>query len=350
MSAEMAKALLLAVLALLLMGCGAPEARYYLGTFGGSGELAELYHLLEREQDAESRFVLIQQIAHNLANAGRREAEVLFLTTHVAREPVDPFNGYYLLMAAQVYEELGETPLAVHYYARVLKDHQDLLVKGESVHLYCLQRLVAIESRAQERIGYYKDLSSPRFSGSIEHPGTLYFRLAQSYEEVGNWEQAIKAYNLFLGTADLEVPGVTNAGRVAAEKVLFYYADPTWTVSDLATLVEAVRDAIERKDIAKLRRYQARVNFSAEGWEQAAPSEEVPEEFAIGNYLAISNARVEGELDPTSNEREAWLRTTNWSFRPTTWYLYFRRIDFPAKPEVNGQWEWAGIKFGERLR
>ena len=89
---------------------------------------------------------------------------------------------------------------------------------------------------------------------------------------------------------------------------------------------------------------------AGEGWEQAAPSEEVPEEFAIGNYLASSNPIVESELDPTSNDREAWLRTANWSFRPTTWYLYFRRIDFPAKPEVNGHWEWAGIKFGERLR
>lgn len=350
MPAEMAKAPIPAVLALLLVGCGAPAARYYLGTFGGSGELAELYRLLEREKGPESRFVLTQQIAHNLANAGRREAEIIFLTTHAARDAADPFDAYYLLMAAQAYEELGETPLAVHYYARVLKNHQDLLVKGESVHLYCLQRLVELETSAQERIGYLKELSSPRFSGKVERPGALYFRLAQSYEEVGNWEQAVKAYNLFLGTADLEVPGVTNASRVAAEKVLFYYADPTWTVPDLATLVEAVRDAIERKDIAKLRRYQARVNFSAEGWEQAAPSEEVPEEFAISNYLASSNPSVGSELDPTSNDREAWLRTTNWSFRPTTWYLYFRRIDFPAKPDVNGHWEWAGIKFGERLR
>jgi tetratricopeptide (TPR) repeat protein len=350
MPAEMIRALVPVALALSLLGCGAPEARYYLGTFGGSGDLAEVYHLLDREQDEEGRFALIQQAARDLANAGRREAEIVFLTTHAARYPADPFNGYYLLMAAQVYEELDETPLAVHYYTRVLKDQQDLLVKGQSVHLYCLQRLVELDTRAQERIGYYKELSSPRFSGQVEYPGALYFHLARSYEEVGNWEQAIKAYNLFLGTADLEVPGVTDASRVAAEKVLFYYADPTWTAPDLATLVEAVRDAIQHRDIAKLRRYQAKVNFSAEGWEQAAPSEEVPEEFAIGNYLASSNPSVESELDPTSNDREAWLRTTNWSFRPTTWYLYFRRIDFPAKPEVNGHWEWAGIKFGERLR
>lgn len=346
----MAKVILLAALALPLLGCGAPEVRYYLGTLGRDREIGELYQLLERESDAERRFVLVQQLAHALAAAGRREAEVVFLTTRVARQVDDPFNGYYLLMAAQVSEELGEVPLAVHYYARVLKNHQDLLVKGQSVHLHCLQRLVELETRAPQRIGYYKELTSPRFSGRVELPGTLYFRLAQSYEEVGNWEQAIKAYNLFLGTADLDVPGVTDASRVATEKVLFYYADPTWTVPDLATLVEAVRDAIRRKDTAKLRRYQARVNFFAEGWDQAAPSEEVPEEFAIGGYLAGSNPHVEDQLDPTSNDREAWLRTTNWSFRPTTWFLYFRRIDFPAKPEVNGQWEWAGIKFGERLR
>jgi hypothetical protein len=58
---------------------------------------------------------------------------------------------------------------------------------------------------------------------------------------------------------------------------------------------------------------------------------------------------IDADLAPFSNDREAYLKTTDWNFRPPTWYLYFRKADFPANPDVNGQWEWAGIYFGEKL-
>ena len=54
------------------------------------------------------------------------------------------------------------------------------------------------------------------------------------------------------------------------------------------------------------------------------------------------------DLDRDSNTREAYLRTWGWSYRIKTWYLYFRRVHFPADPEIHGQWEWAGIYFGEK--
>lgn len=349
----MAKAWALAIAALALAGCAASDLRYY----PRGGELRELFRLLDQEKvgtdarpgDGERRFVLIQQIALALAAAGEREKEIVFLTTHVERNPTDPFNGYYLMLAAEAERELGAVPLAVHYYSRVLKTQADLLVGGRSIHLHSLQQLVELESRPAERIGYYKELLS-RFVDQVEHPGSLYFLLAKSYEEAGEWEQAIYAYRLYLASEDAEVPGVPDASRQAAEKVVFYNSNPSdWAVPDLSTLVENIRDAIQRKDIAKLRRYQAKANFFAEGWNQQTPSEEVPEEFSIGAYLASSNPHVDSQLDPASGDRDAWLRTTDWSFRPPTWYLYFHRIDFPAKPEANGQWEWAGIIFGERL-
>ncbi len=346
MGKGLARAVLPVALALALSGCGSPTARYY----PRGGELGELFRLLDQAGDEQSRFVLTQQIAFGLATGGQRAEEIVFLTTHVEQAPTDQYNGYYLMLAAEAERELGAVPLAVHYYARVLATQQDLLVAGASVHLHCLQQLVELESRPAERIGYYKELLS-RFSDKVEHPGSLYFLLARSYEEAGEWEQAIMAYGQYRQSEDQEVPGISTADarREATEKVLFYYADVTWATPDLPTLVENVRDAIQRKDVAKLHRYQAKVNFSAEGWNQQAPSDEIPEEFAITNYLASSNPRVEDQLDPMSNDQEAYLRTTNWNFRPVTWFLRFRRIDFPAKPEVNGQWEWAGIKFGEHL-
>jgi hypothetical protein len=50
-----------------------------------------------------------------------------------------------------------------------------------------------------------------------------------------------------------------------------------------------------------------------------------------------------------SNDREAYLRSTGWNYRIPTWYFYFRRVEYPADPESNGAWEWAGVFFGEKL-
>jgi tetratricopeptide (TPR) repeat protein len=349
-----ARAALAGVLAavLALAGCGAPGTRYYVGTFEQNRELRELFGLLDREKEDENRFVLIQQIGHALANAGKREKEILFLTTHVEKNPADIFNAYYLLMVADAYRDAKAIPLAIHYYLRILKNHADLLVGGQSIHLHCLQELIDLETRPEYKIEYYKELIS-RFADQVGRLGTSYFFLARAYEEVGEWELAIQAYQKYLDSPDTDIPGVNDAYRRAQETVLFYFSDKSWTVPDLDTLVEGVKDAIYTKNISKLRKYQAKVNFFAQGWDQQSltgdPSGEGTEDFNIGIYLMSSSAKIEGALDITSNDKEAYLRTTNWSFRPPTWYLYFRKIDFPANPDINGQWEWAGIYFGERL-
>ena len=50
------------------------------------------------------------------------------------------------------------------------------------------------------------------------------------------------------------------------------------------------------------------------------------------------------------NENEAFLKTKNWNFQLLrTWYLYFKKVDYPYDKNVNGCWEWAGIYFGDPL-
>jgi tetratricopeptide (TPR) repeat protein len=346
-----------AAIALLLAGCGASGTRYYLGAFEQNQELRDLFGLLDQEKDDKNRFALIQQIGHALANAGKREKEILFLTTRVQKDPTDVFNAYYLLMVAETYQEMKAIPMAIHYYLRILKNHVDLYVAGQSVHLYCLQELIDLETRPEFKIEYYKELIS-RFSGqSGVRLGQAYYFLARAYEDVGEWDQAIQSYQKYLDSPDTEIPGVADAFLRAQEKVLFYFTpDKSWTVPDLDVLVSAVKDAIYSKSVSKLRKYQAKVNFFAKGWDQSAltgdPEGASGDESAdsnIGIYLLSSNVKIDGELDVRSNEKEAYLRTTGWNFRPPTWYLYFRKIDFPADPDVNGHWEWAGIRFGERF-
>ena len=338
----------------VLAECSPSATRYYLGTFEQNQELRELFRLFEREKDQENRFVLITQIAAGLAIEGKIDREILFLTSHVETNPADIYNGYYLLLVADAYRDMKATPFAIHYYRRILSNYADLIVKGTSIHLQCLQELIDLETNPEDKIGYYKELFS-RFPD--QSPGTNWYYMARSYEEVGEWEQAIQAYQKYIGSAVTAIPGEPRALREATEQIAFYYEmtdlsqhpDKNWTMADLDDLVAAVKDAILTKNISKLRRYQAQVNFFQEPWNQQPMVDDETVNYNITNYLPSSNVSVGGPLDTAANDKEATLKTTGWNFRPSTWYLVFRRVDFPADPDINGQWEWAGIYFGEKL-
>jgi len=343
----LARAAVIGLLLAALAGCGGADSRYYLGTFEQNQELRELFRLFDREKDQENRFVLITQIAAGLANEGRVDREILFLTTHVERNPADIYNGYYLLLVADAYRDMKAVPFAIHYYRRILTNYGDLLVKGTSIHLQCLQELLVLETDPQAKIGYYKELFS-RFPD--QSPGINWYYMAKSYEEVGEFEQAIQAYQKFIGSVDAEATDQSQALRDAAEKVNFAAAtDKSWLVPDLNDLVSGVRDAITSKNIGRLRHFQAQVNFFQEPWDQTQFVTDETVRTNVIDYLLSSNVQVDAQLDVAANGREATLRTTGWNFRPSTWYLYFRQVDFPANPDINGQWEWAGIYFGEKL-
>lgn len=59
--------------------------------------------------------------------------------------------------------------------------------------------------------------------------------------------------------------------------------------------------------------------------------------------------RYNEEISADSGPTEAFLRTTGWNSYLTVWYLYFRKVNFPADPDIHGRWEWAGIYYGEKI-
>jgi tetratricopeptide (TPR) repeat protein len=265
----------------------------------------------------------------------------------VEKNPADIYNGYYLLLAADAYRDMNAIPLAIHYYRRILSNYADLLVGKTSIHFQCIQELLALETNPEDKIAHYKELIS-RWPDR-DQQGANWYYMAKSYEEVGDWDQAIDAYHKFVSSGT-EIAGDPDALRTAQEKVNFYnYADKSWMLPDLNDLVAAVKDAILTRNTQKLRKYQAQVNFFQEPWDQTQQLLEETVNYNITNYLLTSNVAVDAEPDIMANGREATLRTAGWNFRPSTWYLDFRQVDYPADTDINGQWEWAGVYFGEKL-
>jgi len=325
-----------------LAGCRDAGSYYMVGGVQERRVLHELFARLDQAQ-GPARFTLIKTISDVLARTGDLPKQILFLTQHVEQYPDDPYNSVYLLMVAKAYEDLEAEPFAVHYYDRILKNHPDLVVNGASVHYLCLTRLVELVQDTERRIEYYKELIA-RFGDKID-VGTHWYYLATAYEEVGAWDQSIQAYKRFLRVPDARIPGRPDVHAEIAQKVAFYDSNKDWTVPDLQFLVSEVRDALLTQNLRKLNQYKAR-NFFSKYWGQRDLIATQAQDFDILEWVRRSRVQVAAELEPQSNAREAFLKTWNWFFSVSTWYLYFRRVDFPADPEIDGRWEWAGVYFG----
>ncbi|HET7838651.1 MAG TPA: tetratricopeptide repeat protein, partial [Rectinemataceae bacterium] len=260
----------------------------------------------------------------------------------------DPYSAWYLFTAAFAYERQGDAPIAAIYYDRIVKNWPDLIVDGRSIHFECLSRLIETVSAPERRIEYYKDLLA-RFPERVDM-GRILFLLAKEYEKVGDWDLAIKTYARFLPYFGASIQGYPDAFQYARNVIDFYNSPKDWAYVDLQTLVSKIKAALAANDAYKLRGLRAKVNFFAVDWNKDEIDANSQALFDFSEFMSGGRISSADALDPGSGPREAYLKTWGWSDRISTWYLYFRKIYFPADPEIHGRWEWAGIYFGERMR
>ena len=118
-----------------------------------------------------------------MLNSEDTDSLILFLTDYVTANPKDSYNAYWLLMVAYAYQLNGANPIAEMYFERILNNYDDLLVKGKSVHMLCLQNLIQISENPNNRIIYFSRLIS-QFPDKVSKT-ELYYRLALEYEKLG---------------------------------------------------------------------------------------------------------------------------------------------------------------------
>ena len=343
--------------AFLVVQSGTREDVYY-GTSGTiNTELHRLFHLLdESKEPTASRYSLIRLITSRLQAEKSYDKINLFLTTYVEQHPHDPFDADYLFTVAENYQKQQALPLAEYYYERIYKDYPDLYKDGQSIHYRCLSQLTHLVSTPSLKRKYYEDLQD-QFPYKLTLPAQFY-DWGHAYEQLGLWKQAIKAYNTFLMFPDPTVPGDPQAYTRVRSLVDLSKSDRSWVSPSLSTLIANLEEAIRDNDTTKMEQLRAKVGFFALSWDDTDPNDALSEAFDIRTFLRdlVHQAHYGGgtvyfasKLDDASNDSEAYLKSTGWTYRIPTWYFYFKRIDYPPDPEINGSWEWAGVFFGDKM-
>jgi hypothetical protein len=321
---------------------------YITGTGEQRQNLRDLFKLLAKEsQRGEEQFSVVREIAGEYARLKEYGRLINFLSSWTQAHSEDSYAAYYLLMIAYAYGMQEAHATSALYFDLIVKNYPDLSVRGESIHLICFNQLIQLTDNDEQRIWYYQELIS-RFSDKIDL-GVTYFMMGQTYERIGEWNRAIQAYTQFLPHYGTVIQGFPEAYSYARQLVDFNNSRKDWTFETLNALTNAIRAALDSGSSRQLRRYQAKVNFFAHSWGQEYLDDEVATEFNLADFMMSNNIRYANQLDASSNANEAYLRTWGWSQYISTWYLYFRKINFPSDPEIHGRWEWAGIYYGEKF-
>lgn len=272
---------------------------------------------------------------------------VAFLADHVQSFPQDPAAALYLFtMAQQFATDTEALPVVRSYLRRALYAHPDIRIEGESIHRRAARSLFFVTDDPHERIAVH-NLLQTRFRDRAAIPDYQYL-VGQAYAATGDWEQAYASFERVLALNPEPIRGAGDPRRAVLRELGLRNSSRDWVVRDLPTLVTRIKSALANQDVAALSRLRADANFFAMSWQQDEfdPNSRVAS-FNPSAFLSRSRVRFDRDLHPRSNASEAYLRTFNWSHRISTWYLYFRRVHYPADPDIHGGWEWAGILFGE---
>ncbi len=336
------------IASLIITSCGNKDSAAEKAEAETERQLEEL--LRSPKTGAESRYAIINSISTKWLSDQKYNDLILYLTNYAERNPEDKYNSYWLLMTAYAYIQMGQEQVAEYYFERIIRDYPDLKVKNQSIHFICLEHLIQISTNHENRINYFNMLIN-RFPSSVSIT-EMYVRLAREYEQIGEWTRALKTYNMFLEQPDassIQITDLHDIYNYARNIIDFNNSPKNWTFKTLDELASSVKTAITRYQPRKLDTYRSKVNFFAVSWkaDESAPTSQV--DFSMVNFMHGNRIRYTDELIPGPTINEAYLKTKGWTNAVPTWYLYFRKVNFPADPDIHGTWEWAGIYIGEMM-
>ena len=300
---------------------------------------------LDAETDIDTRYVAMDGLINHARGKDESRWLLNMLAKYLENNPEDPYGAYYLTAMAQVTRENGSTAVSIDYMRQAIKNYPDLIINGKSLHLLTLESIASLSPDTREAIAARERIRK-EYAASIDK-GLNHYLLASKYREIGKWDKMYESYQAFLKYPKTVIPNFPDARNHVYQELNFHKSNKSWIRPELETLVKSVQLAISTRNARLLNRYKSN-NFFHMSWNQETSDSFTHIPMTIGTFLS-GRVRYKSTVESASNDSEAYLWTTGWSWKIPTWYFYFQRINYPVDPEIHGQWEWKGIYFGERF-
>lgn len=292
---------------------------------------------------------ILMQLTEMYGRAGAIKKAIPTLSTFMQDHPDDPYSSFVMALLGEVWELAGEPEFAKLYYRMALNSAQEIELKGMSIQFNTIQKLLKMETVPDRLVPLFERLLN-EYSQEIDR-GLLNYQLGFLYEKTGDYQQSLKVFNDFLSNPGDNFDTNSQEYRNVVERVQLYNVKRNWTKPTLQQLVNDIQNAVRSKNVAAIDSLKApKGKFFSMSWLQEKTDFNSIIDFNIERFITSSRGiSFEDTLESYSNSQEAYLRSWGWSSYMPVWYLYFRKIDFPADPEFNGTWEWAGVYFGDTV-
>ena len=267
---------------------------------------------------------------------------IALLKTHINTHPTDPYNTYYLKTIGLLYLQKNASLQASYYLNKAISKLSYNTKPIISIDI--LNTLIDIETNTTQKI-IYLNMVLALFSEEINLVNT-YYTLGTLYDSIADWDNAYKIYTQLLA---LPIDQLLLENQDHIEHVFFrvkkYRAKNTQTFDNVQQAQQTVLNSLYSRNARRIKSLQAPGFFTAQ-WQESPidPNAHIPT-FDIVSILRNSKLYVDPKFSEYSTGNKVLWATYGWE-RLNTWYMVFRKIQYPDTITHNGRWEWAGIHFG----
>ena len=301
--------------------------------------------------NSESEKILWAEEVYNfLTELNKTEYLIDFFqkTAYQIKDNSDDINlcSFIYFLLGNSFKENDKNEQALFFYNKVSPSSYSLIFDNQPIgYTIALSIIKCSNSNSVIKSGY--DILLNNYQELIDVPYTQY-ELANIYKQQLDMDTACSIMKTILQNASKYRYSSSDINyETLREEINYYNMKKNWIYKDLDVLIKKIKYSIIRKDLTSLKKCISQSKFDCLVGQKSITKNWSFNELSITSRWN-TNIVFSNELEPQSNENEAWLKTYNWGFPQLhTWYFHFKRINYPYDEKIDRGWEWQGIIFGD---
>lgn len=289
----------------------------------------------------------LDEIILLFSESDRIDDLVLYLGEISTIEKDEIFLDLLYFNLHNLYWNMGLKDIAIFYALKINEQNYSINYKSSNIGYYIAKRIITTDAPFKIKEKMYKLLFN-KYYDKIDVPFMLY-EFSNLYRKNFDIDSAVSLLTKFIRTSPHYNNEEANIDlRKIRKEINFYNSNKRWIYQDLNKLIKNIKSAIIKRNKKRLDRYVSQIGFfgkvsqkiNKRGWTY----QEIKIDRRWPNKIIFAKS-----LEEYSGDQEAYLKTSNWNtIGMHIWYFYFKRVDYPYNPNIDGGWEWKGIYFGQR--